>query len=185
MKSLFLSSIEDKKTTLNKTLFKKIILKKLHKKFSVETMDIPTRKSLQKKPSFMKETQNMMGETINVFENLKSHHKSMFDSINLQNISKEVLEMKYFSSLQKEISGNNNQLQDNTNPLSKDEKQKKEIENSLSGFKEELQIYKKKIKDQKDIEKKIREHAFKIEIKISQYNLQVKIHSFLLEKIFS
>jgi len=139
-------------------------------------MDNSTRKSLQKKESFINETQNMMGATINVFENLKTQHKSIFNVNNFQNISKEAFEMKYFDNLQNEISGNVDELKEgnHNNSLSRDEKKKKEIENSLQGFKEELQIYKNKIKDHKGIEKKIREDLCKSEVKISQYNSQVK-----------
>ena len=170
VKSLFLNSLEKKKITLNKKIIRNVVLKKLRKKFSLERIQEPDRKNLQKKPGFRSETQHLMGTTINVFANLKMHHKSILDENNLQSISNEALEMKYMDQIRNEVHG-----EDNFNQMNiEDEKKRKEIENSLVGFKEELELYKQKIREQKRIELMKRDLMFRSELKISQLNQQVK-----------
>jgi len=173
VKSLFLNSLEKKQNSLNKRLFRNVVLKKLRKKFSLEKMDTPSRKSLQKKGSFINETSTMMGTTLHVFENLKAHHRSICDASNLQSISREAIEMKYLDQLKEEINLRNKEKDEDFDLM--DEKKKKEIENSLIGFKEELQIYKGKIKEQKKIEALKRDVLFRSEVKILQMNQQVNI----------
>lgn len=110
-----------------------------------------------------------MGTTVNVFTNLKMHHKSILDENNLQSISNEALQMKYMDQIRKEVHG-----EDNFNEMNmEDEKKRKEIENSLVGFKEELELYKQKIREQKRIELMKRDLMFRGELKISQLNQQV------------
>ena len=98
------------------------------------------------------------------------HHKSILDENNLQSISNEALEMKYMDQIRNEVHG-----EDNFNQMNiEDEKKRKEIENSLVGFKEELELYKQKIREQKRIELMKRDLMFRSELKISQLNQQVK-----------
>lgn len=187
VKSLFFDDFEEKKALLNKTLFKTVVLKKIRKKFDVDSLDSFSRKNLQKKPTFLHATQGLMGRTAGVFENLKSQQQNFLSSQNLHMISKEALEMKYFENIKKEIetsSGNENLI-----ALMKTENKKKEIENSLAHIKKELQISKKYIKDLKEKEKIIRHNLSKSDLNMSNLNEQVKLlfnnSKFFLEKIAS